>query len=89
VGADRRQPVSSRGAPAFDSADTNAQYGAVKNLQSTNATNHLVLAAGFLSAAAVAGRDQDFQNHLDSNPPQAARVYALQAIAQHDATLAC
>jgi len=30
-----------------------------------------------------------FQNHLDTNAPRAARVYALETIAQHDATLAC
>ena len=30
-----------------------------------------------------------FQNHLDSNPPRAARAYAYETIAQHDATLAC
>jgi len=30
-----------------------------------------------------------FQNHQDSNAPRAARAYALETIAQHDATLAC
>ena len=30
-----------------------------------------------------------FQNHLDGNAPRAARVYALEAVAQHDATIAC
>jgi hypothetical protein len=29
-----------------------------------------------------------FQNHFDSNPPRAARAYAYEIIAQHDATLA-
>jgi membrane-associated phospholipid phosphatase len=30
-----------------------------------------------------------FQYHLDTNAPRAARAYALERIAQHDATLAC
>jgi hypothetical protein len=30
-----------------------------------------------------------FQNHLDVNAPRAARAYAYETIAQHDATLAC
>jgi membrane-associated phospholipid phosphatase len=30
-----------------------------------------------------------FQNHLDQDAPRAARVYALEAVAQHDATIAC
>jgi hypothetical protein len=33
--------------------------------------------------------EEIFQNHLDLNPPRAARAYAYQAVAQHDATLAC
>jgi len=30
-----------------------------------------------------------FQNHLDGNAPRAARIYALEAVAQHDAIIAC
>ena len=30
-----------------------------------------------------------FQNRLDSNAPRAARAYALETVAQHDATIAC
>ena len=30
-----------------------------------------------------------FEHRWDANPPRAARAYALQTIAQHDATIAC
>ena len=77
--------------PAFGSNDANAQYAAVKNLQRTNATNHLAWfwQPGFFQPWLQEVETEIFQNHLDSNAPRAARVYALQAIAQHDATLAC
>jgi membrane-associated phospholipid phosphatase len=77
--------------PAFGSADANTQYAAVKNLQRTNATNHLAWfwQPGFFQPWLQQDEIEIFQNHLDSNPPRAARVYALQTIAQHDATLAC
>jgi membrane-associated phospholipid phosphatase len=77
--------------PGFGSADANAQYAAVKNLQRTNASNHLAWfwQPGFFQPWLQQDEIEIFQNHLDSNPPRAARVYALQTIAQHDATLAC
>ena len=77
--------------PAFGSADANAQYAAVKNLQRTNTTNHLAWfwQPGFFQPWLQQAETEIFQNHLDSNPPRAARAYALQTIAQHDATLAC
>jgi membrane-associated phospholipid phosphatase len=77
--------------PPFGSAEARAQYDAVKNLQKTNATNRLAWfwQPGFFQPWLQQVETEIFQNHLDSNPPRAARVYALQAIAQHDATLAC
>src|SRR5437899_306266 len=77
--------------PAFGSADANAQYAADKDLQRTNATNHLAWfwQPGFFQPWLQQVETEIFQNHLDSNAPRAARVYALQTIAQHDATLAC
>src|SRR6266852_2242683 len=77
--------------PAFGSNDANAQYTAVKNLQRTNGTNHLAWfwQPGFFQPWLQQVETEIFQNHLDSNAPRAARVYALETIAQHDATIAC
>jgi membrane-associated phospholipid phosphatase len=77
--------------PAFGSADATAQYAADKNLQRTNATNHLAWfwQPGFFQPWIQQMETEIFQNHLDWNAPQAARVYALESVAQHDATIAC
>jgi membrane-associated phospholipid phosphatase len=77
--------------PAASSPDYQAQVAAVKNFARTNATNH---SAWFWQPAFITPwldtvNLEIFQNHLDQNAPRAARVYALEAIAQHDATLAC
>ncbi len=85
--ADFRPPAP----PAFGSDDAKAQYAAVKNLTRTNATNHLAWfwQPSFFQPWLQQVDLEIFQNHLDSNAPRAARAYAYQAIAQHDATLAC
>jgi membrane-associated phospholipid phosphatase len=77
--------------PVFGSDDANQQYAAVKNLNRTNSTNHLAWfwQPGFFQPWLQQVDLEVFQNHLDVNPPLAARVYAYQTIAQHDATLAC
>jgi len=77
--------------PAFGSDAANAQYATVKNLNRTNATNHLAWfwQPGFFQPWLQQLDLEIFQNHLDLNPPRAARAYAYQAIAQHDAILAC
>jgi membrane-associated phospholipid phosphatase len=77
--------------PAFNSAEANAQYAAVKNLQATNATNHSAWfwQPSFFGPWLQQVETEVFQNHLDANAPRAARTYALERIAQHDATLAC
>ncbi len=77
--------------PAFGSDAANQQYAADKNLQRTNATNHLAWfwQPGFFQPWLQEVETEIFQNHLDSNAPRAARVYALETIAQHDATVAC
>ncbi len=63
----------------------------MKNFARTNGTNH---AAWFWQPAFITPwldtvHQEIFENHLDTNPPRAARVYALETIAQHDATIAC
>jgi membrane-associated phospholipid phosphatase len=77
--------------PAFGSDAANAQYAAVKNLTRTNDTNHLAWfwQPGFFQEWLDQVSEGIFQNHLDLNPPRAARAYAYETIAQHDATLAC
>jgi membrane-associated phospholipid phosphatase len=77
--------------PAFGSPDANAQYAAVKNLQRTNATNHSAWfwQPGFFQPWLQTLDREIFESHLDVNAPRAARAYALETIAQHDATLAC
>ena len=77
--------------PAFGSNDANAQYAADKNLQRTNTTNHLAWfwQPGFFQPWMQQVETEIFQNHLDGNAPRAARAYALETVAQHDATIAC
>ncbi len=77
--------------PAFGSSDANAQYAADKNLQRTNATNHLAWfwQPGFFQPWLQEVETEIFQNHLDGNAPRASRAYALETVAQHDATIAC
>jgi hypothetical protein len=77
--------------PAFNSADANAQYAADKKLQRNNTTNHLAWfwQPGFFQPWTAQDETAIFQYRMDTNAPRAARVYALQMIAQHDATLAC
>jgi membrane-associated phospholipid phosphatase len=77
--------------PAFGSDAANAQYMMDKDLVRTNATNHLAWfwQPGFFQPWLQQVDLEIFQNHLDLNPPRAARAYAYETIAQHDATLAC
>jgi membrane-associated phospholipid phosphatase len=77
--------------PTFGSPDANAQYAAVKDLQRTNATNHSAWfwQPGFFQPWLQTLDREIFENHLDVDAPRAARAYALETIAQHDATLAC
>ena len=77
--------------PAFGAADADTQYAYDKNLKLSNTTNHLAWfwQPGFFQPWLQEVETEIFQNHLDSDAPRAARVYALQTIAQHDATLAC
>jgi membrane-associated phospholipid phosphatase len=77
--------------PAFGSDAANMQYAAVKNLNRTNTTNHLAWfwQPGFFQPWLQQVDLEVFQNHLDTNAPRAARAYAYETIAQHDATLAC
>lgn len=77
--------------PAADSPDFEAQVDQVRALTRNNTTNH---SAWFWQPSFVTPwldtlHREIFEWHLDTNPPRAARVYALATIAQYDATLAC
>ena len=87
AGADFRLPTP----PSGTSADFLAEVAAVKSFARTNASNH---SAWFWQPSFITPwldnlHREIFENHLDGNTPRAARAYALEAIAQHDATIAC
>jgi hypothetical protein len=73
------------------SAANNAELALVKNLTRTNTTNH----SAWFWQPSFFGPWLDTTHRLisdyrlDVDPPRAARVYALETIAQHDATIAC
>jgi membrane-associated phospholipid phosphatase len=77
--------------PAADSPDFQSQVAAVKNFARTNTSNHSgwFWQPSFITPWLDTVDTEIFQSHLDRNAPRAARVYALEAIAQHDATIAC
>jgi membrane-associated phospholipid phosphatase len=77
--------------PAFGSDAAIGQYAAVKSLARSNTTNHLAWfwQPGFFQPWLLQVDLEIFQNHFDVNAPRAARAYAYETIAQHDATLAC
>jgi membrane-associated phospholipid phosphatase len=77
--------------PAASSPDFQNQVAIVKNFARTNATNHSAWfwQPGFITPWLDTVNLEIFQNHLDKDAPRAARVYALEAVAQHDSTIAC
>jgi membrane-associated phospholipid phosphatase len=77
--------------PAANSPDYLGQVAIVKNFARTNATNHSAWfwQPSFLTPWLDTVNLEIFQNHLDQDAPRAARVYALEAVAQHDGTIAC
>jgi membrane-associated phospholipid phosphatase len=77
--------------PGSATPDFQAQVAMVKSLVRTNTTNHSAWfwQPSFITPWLDTVNLEIFQNHLDSNAPRAARVYALEAVAQHDATIAC
>jgi membrane-associated phospholipid phosphatase len=77
--------------PAATSPDFQAQVAMVKNFVRTNATNHSAWfwQPSFVTPWLDTVNLEIFQNHFDGNAPRAARVYALEAVSQHDATIAC
>lgn len=68
-----------------------AEIAAVKNLARNNTTNHSAWfwQPSFMTPWLETTHKLISDYRLDLNPPRAARVYALEAIAQHDSTIAC
>ena len=77
--------------PAAGSPDAAAQVNAVKTQTRDNVTTHSAWfwQPSFITPWIETVHREIFEHHWDTNPPQAVRAYALAAIAQHDATLAC
>ena len=77
--------------PAADSADFAAQLAMVKNLVRDNTIQHSAWfwQPSFVTPWLDTAHREIFDSRLDTNPPRAARVYALATVAQHDATIAC
>ncbi len=77
--------------PASDSPDFAAQIAQVKNLARDNTIQHSAWfwQPSFVTPWLDTAHREIFDSRLDTNPPGAARVYALATIAQHDATIAC
>jgi PAP2 superfamily len=82
--------------PAYDSEQTKADLAEIKEFPRTAKSNDAAMFWQF----AVAGTRGYYWWHeqvggqlalhgLDGNPPRAARVYALQSVAQYDAVVAC
>ena len=79
------------GPPAVDSPQEAALVAEVKNFDRTLATNRVAYfwQASFTNPWIDTLNQQISAFRLDTNAPRAARAYALLAIAQHDATIAC
>jgi membrane-associated phospholipid phosphatase len=77
--------------PTADSPDFAAQVAQVKNEVQNNTTQHSAWfwQPSFVTPWLDTAHREIFDSRLDTNPPRAARVYALATIAQHDATIAC
>jgi membrane-associated phospholipid phosphatase len=86
-GQDLRLPAP----PVGGSPENDALVAEVKSFVRTNASNHAAwfwqpsFAVPWLHALSR----EIFETHLDGNAPRAARAYALETVAQHDATIAC
>jgi hypothetical protein len=77
--------------PAADSPEATAQFLDVKNQARNNSTSHSAWfwQPSFITPWLDTVHKEIFEHGWDRNAPRAARAYALAAIAQHDATLAC
>lgn len=77
--------------PPADSPEFLNQLSMVKNGARDNTTQHSAWfwQPGFVTPWLDTVTQEIFQSRFDTNPPRAARAYALATIAQYDATIAC
>jgi membrane-associated phospholipid phosphatase len=79
--------------PAYDSAEKLAELQEIQTFTRTWQTNQKALYnqtfEGIFTGWYDTGSLRIFEYHLDANPPQAARVYALMSVAHYDAQIAC
>jgi membrane-associated phospholipid phosphatase len=77
--------------PTFGSPEMTAQIDGVKNFARTVQTNQIAWfwQPSFIDPWVDTMNQMLFENHIDRDPPLAARIYALTLVAQHDATIAC
>jgi membrane-associated phospholipid phosphatase len=79
--------------PAYDSPEKAAELQEITTFTRTWQTNQKALYwqtfDGILASWYDIASQRIFEYHLDANPPQAARVYAVMSVAQYDALIAC
>ncbi len=77
--------------PTFGSPEMTAQIDGVKNFARTVQTSQIAWfwQPSFIDPWVDTMNQMLFENHIDRDPPLAARIYALTLAAQHDATIAC
>jgi membrane-associated phospholipid phosphatase len=90
VSGDQLRPAAP---PAYDSAEKGVELQEIQTFTRTWQTNQKALYnqtfEGIFSGWYDNGHLRIFEYHLDANPPQAARIYALMSVAHYDAQIAC
>lgn len=88
-GSELRPPAP----PAYDSAQKQTELQEMQTYTRTWQSNQKAMFwqtfDGIFTFYYDTAAKRIFEHHLDSNPPQAARIYALLSIAQYDAIVAC
>lgn len=79
--------------PAYDSVEKQTELKEIETYTRTWQTNQKALYwqtfDGIFGFWYNTASQRIFEHHLDSNPPQAARIYALLSVAHYDALTAC
>lgn len=88
-GSELRPPAP----PAYDSAQKQTELQEIQTYTRTWQSNQKTMFwqtfDGIFTFYYDTAAKRIFEHHLDSNPPQAARIYALLSVAQYDAIVAC
>lgn len=88
-GSELRPPAP----PAYDSAQERTELQEIQTYTRTWQSNQKAMFwqtfDGIFTFYHDTTSKRIFEHHLDTNPPQAARIYALLSVAQYDAIVAC